>query len=176
MQNLKVAVIHVALLLASILYAVAGSLVFHSIEMPNERSVKGESVEKIKNFREHLVVSMWNNSQRSDLNETEWRTRSTKDISTLTDMLYIAFKKEFVKFRHVTMQINDSDANETDTDIWAKHSAFFFAITTMATIGEILGYLQRNYLHNNKRSHDTGGYPSTELSQRRICLCKLPAR
>uniref|UniRef100_A0A915KF04 Potassium channel domain-containing protein n=1 Tax=Romanomermis culicivorax TaxID=13658 RepID=A0A915KF04_ROMCU len=162
-KPLKLAVVHLALLFVSILYAVCGTMIFMTVEMPNEQSVRKASVDRIMKNRWETVDFMVKLAQEPGITEQEWRRKSWRKLNDYTNLLYAAHKKEFVKFKHLQSRVrkekeeekqrrdenfkNETNiglqqkfANENETGVWNLQSAFMFCITTMSTIGRKCGY------------------------------------
>lgn len=145
LQYLRLILPHVGLVLASILYAVAGAFIFYAVEMRYEIDTKSQSVRKVTLARHNLVDSMWNNSRLFRMSKEPWLREAEKEFGQWTTILYTAFKKEFVKFQHVSSSrtlkssvdgdIHNFTFDHDDYNVWTPSSSIFFAWTTMATIG-----------------------------------------
>lgn len=148
LQYLRLVLPHVGLVLASILYAVAGAFIFYAVEKRHELETKSHSIRKVTSARFDLVDNMWNNSRRFRMAKDPWLKEAEREFANWTSMLYTAFKKEFVKYQHVSTTrtfrtLPEGDGynltfEQDDYNVWTPSSSIFFAWTTMATIGTYL--------------------------------------
>jgi hypothetical protein len=80
--------------------------------------VKQSGVNRIANHRKQLIESMWNMSRRGEATDgiDRWMRDTEKGLDRFNQLLYKAFKEEFVRYPDVRIELpvdkDDDDADE----------------------------------------------------------------
>jgi hypothetical protein len=71
-QNLRIALPHVGLVILSAAYTIMGAAIFHHFEMPFELESRIETSMRVHNLKQNIIDELWNLSRHADADENAW--------------------------------------------------------------------------------------------------------
>lgn len=69
LQNLRIALPHIGLVILSAAYTIMGAAIFHHFEKPYELEIRNETSFRVFNLKQSIIDELWNLSHRTDIDE-----------------------------------------------------------------------------------------------------------